>query len=72
MKTVEAESFTNFGPTLFNCLPRAIRDMTRCTMEAFKRRLNKFLGNIPDEPHCPSLQNTASNSTVDQMQYMST
>ena len=42
MMTVEAESFTNFSPRLFNCIPRAIRDRTRHTTKAFNRRLDKF------------------------------
>ena len=72
-KTIQAGSFTCAGPRLFNCLPREIRDLTGITTEAFKRRLDKFLENIPDEPpvpHGPTSRGAASNSIIDQLQYV--
>ena len=38
------------GPKLFNCLPKAIRNLTNCTKDAFKRHLDKFMCTVPDEP----------------------
>ena len=38
------------GPKLFNCLPKAIRNLNNCTKDAFKRQLDKFLCTVPDEP----------------------
>ena len=73
LKTVEAELFNNFGPRLFNCLLRKFRDTTRCSTEALKRRLDKFLKDVPDElpiPHSPSPRGAASNCIVDQLLYM--
>ena len=43
LKTIEAENFINFGPKLFDCLPRHIRGWTNCSTAAFKRRLKVFL-----------------------------
>ena len=38
------------GQELFNTLPRDIRNMTGCKVDMFKRRLDKYISNIPDEP----------------------
>ena len=38
------------GQKLFNTLPRDIRNMTGCKMDMFKRRLDKYMSTIPDEP----------------------
>ena len=72
LKTIQAESFTCAGPRLFKCLPREIRDLTGISTDAFKRRLDKFLDNIPDEPsipHGPTSRGALSNSIIDQLQY---
>ena len=42
-------SFPVHGPRLFNTLPASIRNKTGCTVEEFKRGLDKFLGTVPDE-----------------------
>ncbi len=72
LKTIEADSFINFGPKLFNCLPRQIRDTTNCITEVFKKKLNGFLQMLPDEPpipHNPQTRGAASNSVLDQLKY---
>ena len=38
------------GPRLFNCLPQTIRNKSGCSVEDFKRALDKLLLTIPDEP----------------------
>ena len=43
-------SFRMQGPKLFNCLPKAIRNLSNCNKDAFKRQLDKFLCTVPDEP----------------------
>ncbi|XP_076044735.1 uncharacterized protein LOC143027344 [Oratosquilla oratoria] len=73
IKTIQAESFFGAGPRLFNCLPRDIRDLKGVSTEAFKRRLDKFLTSLPDEPpipHGPTSRGAASNSIIDQLQYL--
>ena len=72
-KTLLSTSFLNVGPRLFNSLPKDIREMTGCTIEAFKRSLDKFLQRLPDEPpipHGPAPRGARSNSIPDQLQYI--
>ena len=38
------------GAKLFNAIPGSIRNLTGCTKEKFKKELDTFLTNIPDEP----------------------
>lgn len=70
-KKLEVEHFSNFGPVLFNCLPRDIRNITRGGTNAFKMKFDKFLTTIPDEPpvtNTPNPPSVGSNCTIDQMQ----
>lgn len=41
------------GPKLFNSIPKEIRDSTGCTVDSFKKLLDKYLSTIPDQPRCP-------------------
>lgn len=41
------------GQQLFNILPSAIRNMTECSVDCFKRTLDKYLRDVPDEPQIP-------------------
>ena len=38
------------GPKLFNCLPRSLRNLSKCTKEVFKNKLDHLLRSLPDEP----------------------
>ena len=38
------------GQQLFNSLPAEIRNTTGCTVDCFKRKLDKYLQTVPDEP----------------------
>ena len=38
------------GSQLFNALPKEIRDLSNCSVEVFKHRLDLFLQSIHDEP----------------------
>ena len=38
------------GPSLFNTVPPALRNMTNCSSVSFKQALDTFLKTIPDEP----------------------
>ena len=58
------------GPKLFNVMPQAIRDLTGCTIETFKAKLDKFLWTVADNPLIPGYrggnnQLYESNSLVD-------
>ena len=71
-KKILAASFLNVGPRLFNSLPKDIRDLTGCSTEVFKRKLDKFLQRLPDEPpipHAPATRGARSNSIPDQILY---
>ena len=68
------QSFQVNGPQLFNCLPATVRNMTKCTVEEFKAKLDTFLEKVPDEPSMRGLVPAActadarpSNSILDQV-----
>ena len=58
VQTLRETSFQVSGPALYNKLPRKLRDMTKCTVDEFKEKLDEFLATIPDEPRCPGLTPT--------------
>ena len=62
------------GPRLFNSIPATIRNMTDCSLDTFKRCLDKYLRMVPDEPHISrytALQRAESNSLFDMAQFAS-
>ena len=68
VNTVREGSFFVRSVKLFNALPRSIRDLSGCSIEKFKGRLDRFLLELPDAPLIPGY--TASslaggNSIVD-------
>ena len=38
------------GPSIFNYLPRSVRNITGCNVETFKAELDRYLSSVPDEP----------------------
>lgn len=65
-------SFAIHGPRLFNTLPAALRNKSDCTVEAFKRSLDNFLTNVPDEPQIPgytAMRRAESNSLTHMTQF---
>ena len=64
------QSFSVRGPRLFNCLPVNIRNAD-VSYDAFKARLDKILGKVPDTPSFPNYRMPAvTNSLVDQIEQM--
>ena len=66
-QTVRNASFGVRGPRIFNILPASIRNITGCPVDTFKRSLDKYLRNVPDEPQIrgyTSMRRTDSNSLV--------
>ena len=62
------------GQQLFNILPREIRNMTECTVDMFKRHLDKYLSTVPDEPQIPGYtaqRRAESNSILDLAKFAS-
>ena len=56
------------GPQLFNILPADIRNLNSCSVDIFKRALDRFLTNVPDEPLIPgytAMRRADSNSLLD-------
>ena len=60
--TLVHNSFTYNGTSIFNSLPREIRDHTGTSLESFKRTLDKWLSRIPDEPPTPGYSNFHHNT----------
>ena len=64
-------SFALTASSLWNCLPKHIRDISGLSVEAFKRRLDRVIKLYPDEPRCSAsgfyadAHGRASNSLVD-------
>ena len=50
IKTLRANSFSRSGPKMFNCLPSDLKNMSGCTKETFKNKLDQFLRKIDDRP----------------------
>ena len=56
------------GQQLFNTLPSNIRNLTGCSLDKFKRELDRYLATIPDEPQIPGYtaqRRADSNSLLD-------
>lgn len=50
VKNAREASLAIRGPTLFNVLPKSIRNISGVSVNSFKRSLDKFLSQLPDEP----------------------
>ena len=53
MKRIQTQKDNSFfvkGPRLFNCIPKEIRECTE-NQDIFKRKLDNFLKNVPDQPN---------------------
>ena len=56
------------GAKLFNAMPRSIRNMTGCSKDSFKRKLDFVLNKVPDEPQTrryTAYRRAESNSLLD-------
>ena len=53
VKTLREGSFFILSVKIFNVLPRSIKDLSGCSMEKFKRQLDKFLMELPDAQLIP-------------------
>ena len=71
-KNIWKDCLSEAGPRLFNILPKQIRNMTNCSKNSFKRRLDQFLQNIPHEPLLPAylpFRRADSNSLVEMVRH---
>ena len=55
LRSQRESSFQISSPTLFNCLPKEIQNLTKCGPDFFKCILDSYLTLIPDEPKIPGL-----------------
>ena len=70
-QTIREASFGIRGPRLFNALPTTVRNLTGCSVESFKRCLDKYLSTVPDEPQIrgyTSVRRAESNSLLHMVQ----
>ena len=73
IKKIRYASLSVKGPQLFNSLPAEIRNLNNCSVETFKRALDRFLSNVPDEPLIPgytAMRRADSNSLVDMVKHI--
>lgn len=61
------QQISGIGVLLFNLMPRRIRDVTNQDLATFKSTLDKYLLQLPDEPHIPGayVRRSKTNSLVD-------
>lgn len=68
IRRLQYASLPIHGQQLFNTLPAEIRNLTNIDVDSFKRRLDKYLQLIPDEPQIPGYtaqRRAESNSLLD-------
>ncbi len=53
VKSARYASLGYRGPLLFNTIPAEIRNITKVPVDIFKKKLDKFLSTVPDEPQIP-------------------
>ena len=63
IRTLRHNFFTATGPALFNFIPKEIK--VEKDPETFKRRLDKFLQEIPDQPPTPGYVSINNNSLLE-------
>ena len=67
-QSIQANSLAFQGPRLFNCLPQCLRDLSGCSVNRFKSKLDKILKTVPDEPQVTGYvqyRRAPSNSIID-------
>jgi len=68
LQTIPYNFLTTRGPILFNSLPKELRNLTGCPVLTFKKKLDKLLASLPDEPCVLGVTtNAASNSIKHQI-----
>ena len=74
IKTLRDQSINVHGARLFNAMPESIRNLTGCSDDDFKEKLDQYLTHIPDQPMVGDLlplpltaEGKHSNSLIDQV-----
>ena len=63
IQTLPENLFAILGPRLFNCLPMDIRGYED-GLDGFKRKLDRFLSTVPEQPGLPHYHQSAGSNTV--------
>ena len=63
VQNIRFSSLSVNGPRLFNILPHNIRNMTGCSIDSFKKALDKHLQAVPDEPRVKKMIQFCSKSS---------
>ena len=63
LQTMRNNFFTAVGPSLFNCVPKCVKEKQK--LDNFKSALDHFLQKIPDTPPVPGYSVQNSNSIKD-------
>ena len=72
--TILEQSFSIQGLNLFNLLPKHLRDLKGVSLDVFKKGLDSFLSQIPDEPQLTgytAIRKTDSNTLFDMIKIVS-
>ena len=68
IRRISESSLAIKGAKIFNLLPRHIRDIDALKTDPFKRKLDSYLSNIPDQPTISERRRPAvTNSLIDQI-----
>ena len=73
VKNAREASMAIRGPRLFNELPSYLRDVASVTVDTFKKKLDRFLGQLPDQPTVDGYHGrraACSNSLLDIIPHM--
>ena len=52
------------GPKIYNLLPVEIRNIDAENVDSFKKNLDAFLGQVPDQPTVPGLGRAAETNSL--------
>ena len=62
IRKLRRKSFQLTGPTLFNSMPKKLRNLKRICVDEFKMSLDEYLMTIPDQPKVPGMTPAAMTS----------
>ena len=69
IQTIREESLQVRGPKLFNSLPPDIRNITGCSTNCFKNKLDNYLKNIPDHPKIPGFVTQNETNSITNLKF---
>ena len=55
VQKLRSQSVQCTGPSLFNSLPKKLRNLKRVWIDEFKEHLDNYLTDIPDQPKVPGM-----------------